>query len=153
MKIPERLIPPPIVGAVSAVMAWIIAVSTASFTVRSPILVPAAAILITCGLVLDAWSILRFLGAGTSINPVSSDKTTVIVRTGPYRFTRNPMYLGMALLLVGYCVYLGNVVSLLAVVLYVWYTTRFQIIPEEKALTAMFGESYRMFLAETRRWI
>jgi len=67
--------------------------------------------------------------------------------------TRNPMYLGLALILFSFCIYLGNPLSILAVIAFIAYITRFQIIPEERALTEKFGQSYTQYRNSVRRWL
>ena len=75
------------------------------------------------------------------------------MRSGPYTFTRNPMYLGLALVLLGVCAYLSNPLSVLAIVVFVTYITRFQIIPEERLLLAKFGEPFAQYMRSVRRWV
>jgi protein-S-isoprenylcysteine O-methyltransferase Ste14 len=84
---------------------------------------------------------------------MAPDESTSIVQTGPYAFTRNPMYLGMALAILGYCAYLTNPISIVAVIGFVAYITVFQIVPEERALRHKFGESYAAYSKKVRRWI
>ena len=82
------------------------------------------------------------------------DGVSTVVTGGIYRVTRNPMYLGMALVLVGWCVALGTVPGLVvSVTVLVAYLTRFQIVPEERVLTDKFGDDYTAFTHRTRRWI
>ena len=76
-----------------------------------------------------------------------------MVQGGPYRFTRNPMYLGMACVLLGACAWLANPLALLAVFVFVGYITRFQIMPEERALLGKFGGAYADYLRRVRRWL
>lgn len=72
---------------------------------------------------------------------------------GIYRHTRNPMYLGQALVLLGGMLWLGSAVALLVVPLFVGWITRFQILPEERVLSARFGADYAAFRREVRRWL
>ena len=81
------------------------------------------------------------------------ETTASIVTTGIYRVTRNPMYLGLAFVLMGWATYLANLAALLLVPAFVAYMTRFQIKPEERALLAKFGLSFAEYLAAVRRWI
>ena len=79
-------------------------------------------------------SVAAFVRERTTVNPLRPTRTTVLVIAGAYRFTRNPMYLGMALLLAGWAVLLGSWVSVAAPVVFVAFITRFQIVPEERAM-------------------
>ena len=97
---------------------------------------------------------VAFRRAGTTVDPMRIDAVSTVVTGGIYRITRNPMYLGMALVLVGWCVALGTVPGLVvSVPLLVGYLTRFQIAPEERMLEEKFGEAYREFRDRVRRWL
>ena len=76
-----------------------------------------------------------------------------IVTVGIYRFTRNPMYLGLAFALAGWAIYLANLAALLIVPIFVAYMTQFQIKPEERALLAKFGADFAAYMAAVRRWL
>jgi protein-S-isoprenylcysteine O-methyltransferase Ste14 len=76
-----------------------------------------------------------------------------LVTGGIYRWTRNPMYLGMALALAGWGLYLGNFGALALVGLFVMYIDRYQIDPEERALTARFGDAFAAYRRRVRRWL
>jgi protein-S-isoprenylcysteine O-methyltransferase Ste14 len=75
------------------------------------------------------------------------------VATGVYSFTRNPMYLGMASILLAWAVLLASPWALLGPALFVAYITRFQIVPEERVLAKLFGESFAAYTRRVRRWI
>lgn len=104
--------------------------------------------------VLIAFSgIISFRIKGTTVDPTKPNKASSLVTGGIYKYTRNPMYLGMALVLVGGIIRLGNPVALIGLFFFVWYLTRFQIKPEEKALNELFGREYEDFCSKVRRWI
>ncbi len=105
------------------------------------------------GLGFDILGLLAFRKAKTTINPLQPERSTQIVSTGVYRVTRNPMYLGMALMLLGLAVYLASPWALLGPLAFAAYLTRFQIRPEEQALTARFGAAYTTYCAQVRRWL
>lgn len=63
------------------------------------------------------------------------------------------MYLGLALALLGFCVYLSNPLTVVAVVCFIAYLTRFQIVPEERVLLKKFGETYAQYMQSVRRWV
>jgi protein-S-isoprenylcysteine O-methyltransferase Ste14 len=87
------------------------------------------------------------------VNPFAPDKSSTLVIDGIYRYTRNPMYLGLALLLVALAAFLGNAWSATVVPAYVWYMTQFQIKPEERALLEKFGSEFRAYTNSARRWL
>ena len=106
-------------------------------------------------LVLGAWlmfsAVALFRRIGTSPDP--REPTTALATDGPYRFTRNPMYLGMALLLAGFAL-VGNALWPLAAFVPVIWVIRTQVIDkEERYLEVKFGGEYRDFKARVRRWI
>jgi protein-S-isoprenylcysteine O-methyltransferase Ste14 len=75
------------------------------------------------------------------------------VDSGIYRFTRNPMYLGMLLVLTAGAVYLGNLAAFAVLPVFVVCMNRLQICPEERFMQEKFGEAYRDYTARVRRWI
>ena len=97
--------------------------------------------------------ILEFRRHQTTIHPFNPEETSAIVSSGVYRVSRNPMYLGLAIILLAWAVYLGNAWTLLGIPLFIAYLTRFQIIPEERALRQKFGDEYASYSAAVRRWI
>ena len=111
------------------------------------------------GAIALSGGILAFAGtrsfkrAQTTINPLRPTNASSLVTSGVYRFTRNPMYLGLLLLLLGWSVYLSSVVALVGPVFLVLYLGRFQIAPEERALTAKFGKDYLDYTSRVRRWL
>lgn len=94
-----------------------------------------------------------FVKARTTINPLQPERASVLVTHGIYRYTRNPMYLSLLLLLVAYASYLGSWAAFLGPVAYVAYITRFQILPEERVLLSKFGAEYDAYRRRVRRWI
>lgn len=91
--------------------------------------------------------------ARTTLLPMSPRKTTSLVTSGIYRWTRNPMYLGLTAALVGWAAFLSAAWSLLGPVLFVLYVNRFQIQPEERVLTELFGAEYTNYTRRVRRWL
>ncbi len=110
-----------------------------------------AAIAIGIGVALAG--IVAFRRARTTVDPLSPGRATVLVERGVYRWTRNPMYLGMALVLLGVALDRASIPGLLLVGVFCAYVTRFQIVPEERALLGIFGEPYEAYLRRVRRWI
>lgn len=108
---------------------------------------------LAAGLGLEAQALGLFKRKGTTINPLRPDKSARLVVEGPYRFTRNPMYLGMALLLSGWSLIRSSLSGVLVVPAFIWTLTQVQIIPEEKQLARKFGEPYQTYLKQVRRWL
>lgn len=153
MRVLERRIPPPLVALLGVVLAWVLARLAPGLAYPLPARTPIGVLLVLAGGCL-AWSGLRaFRQARTTPDPRTPERSTSIVRAGPYRFTRNPMYLGLALALLGVCAYFANPLTLVAVPVFVAYITRYQIIPEERVLAAKFGETYASYARSVRRWL
>ena len=100
---------------------------------------------------LGVWSIVLFHRSGQDANPWKP--TPQIVDRGPFRMTRNPMYLQMVLTCVGLAVLLGNLWILILTPLGAWLLQRFAILPEEAYLERKFGESYLAYKRRVRRWL
>lgn len=148
----ELKIPPPLVALACAGLAWVLVHYSPGLVLPFPGLGWVAAAFVLAGIALDLSGLVVFRKAQTTVNPLAPEKSTVIVQTGPYAFTRNPMYLGMASVLLGYCAYLANPLSMLSVLAFGAYITRFQIIPEERLLLGKFGEAYARYKQAVRRW-
>jgi len=94
-----------------------------------------------------------FRTAKTTGNPNKPHMASKLVTSGVYQFTRNPMYIGLIFLLLTWAIWLGSFFSLLIIVFFQQYITRFQIIPEEKALEKRFPEKFTQYCRQVRRWI
>lgn len=107
----------------------------------------------TIGFLLLIISIKSFIDNKTTINPLNLKKSTYLVTSGVFRFSRNPMYLGMLLFLLGTAIILNIIGGLIISILFIFYMNFFQIIPEENALQNLFGKNYRNYRKTVRRWI
>lgn len=112
-----------------------------------------AAVIAGAGLLIDLVSVAAFIRAKTTVNPLAPSRANALVVGGLYRFSRNPMYLGMLMILLGWAVYLAQPLALLPVAAFVVLIEVMQIRPEEKALEEKFGEDYRSYKKRVRRWI
>ena len=97
--------------------------------------------------------VLAFRRSGTTVDPTRPGRASSFVTGGVYRVTRNPMYLGIAMILVAWAVFLAAPWAFLGPVFWVLYMNRFQIKPEERILAELFGEEYTRYLATVRRWL
>ncbi len=113
----------------------------------------AAIALMLLGLGLAIVGVVEFRRAKTTVNPLTPQRATSIVDSGIYRVTRNPMYLGMALMLLAVAVWSSTVLGYALVPLFCLYITEFQIKPEERALLAIFGQEFSTYMTKVRRWI
>jgi len=153
MRALELRIPPPAVAALMAGAMWGIAALAPLIAVPAFIRVVAAVIITLVGGAFSIAAIISFRLARTTINPMKPETTTSLVRSGVCRLTRNPMYVGLLFLLVAWAVFLSSGWSLLGPLAFVLYINRFQIAPEERALSAMFGTEYSAYKSTVRRWL
>lgn len=144
----EAKVPPPLLLLSLATLVWVL---------PGEIALPGWVnwfgwLLVLCGLALNFLPKLQFRRVGTTVSPVRPASTSVLVTSGIYRLSRNPMYLGYAVALSGWALVTGKPVGLAAVAFFVGYITRFQIVPEERHLSARFPGAYAAYCRGTRRW-
>ena len=124
-----------------------------------PVVVPfgvrvsAVLALVVIGQSISISGMVSFRRAKTTINPSKPSAASSLVTSGVYRYTRNPMYLGLSVTLMGWAVFLSNPLALLAVPLLVLYVNRFQIVPEERVLSSLFGAEHTAYKEKVRRWL
>lgn len=153
MRFLELRIPPPIVGLVVAAGMWTVARLPPLVAMPSVVRLLVAAVLAAIGVAVALSGVVSFRLARTTVNPLKPETTVALVATGVYSFTRNPMYLGMLLGLLAWAVLVASPWSLAGPVLFALYITRFQIVPEERVLAELFGESFAAYRRRVRRWI
>lgn len=112
-----------------------------------------ASLLVLIGLAFMVAGVARFRKAQTTIDPLNPEKAEQLVVTGVFCLSRNPMYLGMALIAIAWAIYLANPWSFIGVLGFVLFINRFQITPEERAMDKLFGDQYAKFKATVRRWL
>jgi protein-S-isoprenylcysteine O-methyltransferase Ste14 len=153
MKALENRIPPPVVGAALGAAMWM----ASGFGLRLPVgddtRIAVVALLVAVGLSFDVLGLLAFRRLRTTVNPLHPERTSALVSDGVYRLTRNPMYVGMLCLLLGWATFLASLPAFIGPALFVLYITRFQIIPEERILRERFGASYAAYAQRARRWL
>ena len=126
---------------------------TAAFSIRPKLQMGLSIALIASGVTIATAGVYSFRSARTTVNPYRINASSELVTDGVYRHTRNPMYAGMLLCLLGWGVYLANALALLLAPLFVPYMNRFQILPEERALQEAYGERFTEYCRRVGRWI
>lgn len=149
----ELKVPPPIVAVLCGTLMWWLVKYVPIPMGHTRVAIPVVAAFLLAGVALDLSAIFAFRRAQTTVNPLSPQFTATIVEAGPYRFTRNPMYLGMACFLFAFSAWLHNPLALVGVLLFMAYITRFQIVPEERILRQKFGAPFDAYCARVRRWL
>lgn len=147
------IVPPPVIAALVGLLMWQAdrLLSFAHITWGGQLSLAAALLLIA--FVLMVLAAVSFFKAKTTINPLRPARASQLVTSGVFRYSRNPIYLGDLLALLAFAIFLGNVFNLGFLCLFVVYLNRFQIAPEERALTSLFGEAYLDYCRRVRRWV
>ena len=149
----ELRIPPPLVMIVVGAAMWLLSIYAPTLVVAVPWRGAIASVLLAAGGASAIAGAAAFRRFGTTVHPMHPEGTTALVTTGIYRFTRNPMYVGLLLALTAWAAWLSNVLAFLLLPIFVAYISRFQIVPEERALTARFGEEFVDYCRRVRRWV
>lgn len=149
----ELKIPPPLVALITAFLMGLVSRIFAPFALPSYPRMMFAAVLVVSGIAIARAGLVAFRRAGTTSDPTQPGKSSFLVRGGIYRFSRNPMYLGVLLVLVGWAVFLPDVLAFAVLPLFVLYLTWFQILPEERALSSRFGAEFVDYASKVRRWV
>ena len=153
MKSLELRVPPLLVLLLAGLLMGLIAVATPPLAWSPTLRWGGAAAAILLGAITALVGVFTFRRARTTVNPMRPEAASSLVANGIYRYTRNPMYLGMLLVLIGWAVYLARPWALLVLPAFVVYMNRFQIGPEERALEAIFGAEFDAYRNRVRRWL
>ena len=97
--------------------------------------------------------VLKFIKSKTTINPIQFEETNRLVTSGIFKYSRNPMYLGMLMIIISTSIFYLNIYSILTPFLFVFWINKFQIKREEIFLTEKFGKEYLSYKNKTRRWL
>ena len=153
MKNLELKVPPVVLVAVVAVGMWAVSRIALNSHFTFPYVEWWSASIVLLGFFISIAGVLQFRKSGTTVDPRVPDQSSNLVVSGVYRYSRNPMYLGFLLALCGWCVFLGSMVSVLFLPVFILYMNCFQIVPEERFMQEKFGASYRQYRSQVRRWI
>lgn len=149
----ELRIPPPIVALLAAVGMWLLAESLPYGRIMFRGHDYVGGVIALAGGLFDLAGLWAFRTSRTTINPLAPQRSSALVSHGIYSITRNPMYVGLAVVLVGWAVALGSLLVLVGVMAFALYIQRFQITPEERVLAAKFGDEYTAYVARVPRWL
>ena len=153
MKSLELKVPPPAVALVIAALMWLLSLAAPALSFTTPARNLISIILAVAGVATAIAGVTTFARAKTTVNPTTPEKSSSLVSWGIYSITRNPMYLGLLLELTAWAVFLSNPLPFLFLPVYMLYINRFQIAPEERALTSLFGRDFAAYQSRVRRWI
>ena len=149
----ELKVPPGIVTLIAAAVMWLAATGVPAADIPLPWRGLCAGLLFLAGLGVVVAAVVSFRRAKTTLNPMRPAEASTLVNSGIYRWSRNPMYLGLLLWLLGWACVVGNLLAWAVVPLWVMYLGRFQIMPEERSLAVQFGADYAAYCRRVRRWL
>ncbi len=153
MRALELKIPPVAMGLIFGTAMWAAARYAPVFSFVLPAGRFIAAGLAVAGLVFAILGVVSFRRAGTTVNPLQPAAASSLVISGIYRRTRNPMYLGLLLVLLGWGALLANALAFVFTAAFIFLMNRLQILPEERILAARFGTAFTDYQSAVRRWI
>ncbi|MDX1551941.1 MAG: isoprenylcysteine carboxylmethyltransferase family protein [Marinobacter sp.] len=149
----EKRIPPLLLVLIIGAAMWGVSVPTSSVPMEETTRRVAAGVVFFVGVLFPVAGVVAFRRARTTVDPRTPEASSALVSSGIYRYSRNPMYVGFALWLLAWGIFLGPGWELMGVVFFVLYMNHFQIAPEERALRALFGDEFRAYEQQVRRWI
>ena len=153
MKNLELSIPPDFVLLGVALLMWVAALVAPSFGLSLALRLALGLLLVIAGLGIVQIAGISFRQTRTTVDPTRPGSSSALIVSGIYRYSRNPIYLGMTVVLLGWGAFLQNLLSLALITLFVLYINRFQILPEERALSGLFGAQYESYRARVCRWL
>ena len=146
-------VPPPLLALIAALIMWVL---HRSLPIAQGIVAPwnrPGIIAAALGVAIVVSAFRRFQRVQTTVNPLHPEKATQLVTDGVFGISRNPMYLGLTLILIGWAIWLGSLSVWLIPLLFPFAITYVQIIPEERALSQLFGTQYLAYRHDVSRWI
>ena len=153
MRAIDLKIPPLALAVLVGALMWFSSWIAPAFGFVIPMRDFIAVALAVAGAATSISGVISFRRAGTTVNPLTPAASSSLVRSGVYTRSRNPMYLGFLLMLLGWGIHLSNAIALLFIPVFVVYMNRFQIEPEETALRNRFGQEFDSYASRVRRWL
>ena len=153
MRFLELKVPPPVVALFMAGLSWLAAWAAPNLGFVLPHRNAIVLALFVAGVCVAVLGVASFRRARTTLNPLKPEKSSALVISGIYRYTRNPMYLGLLLVLLGWATFLSNALAFVFLPVFILYMNRFQIAPEERVLVSVFGQEFTAYLSKVRRWL
>jgi protein-S-isoprenylcysteine O-methyltransferase Ste14 len=149
----ELKIPPPAYMLLFSLIMLVLSKIAPGYRFDSTFLMFLGVLVGMAGLLCILWAGGLFFRSSTTVNPFTPHKSSRLVVHGLYQRTRNPMYLGLLLMLIGWALYLGASSAFFVPPFFVLCLNYFQIKPEERVLEGLFGEEYRVYQRKVRRWL
>ncbi len=149
----DHRVPPPVLMIGVALLMWLAAKYTQGLAWSGTTRFTAAAAFAAAGIAFNVAGFRAIRYAGSTIDPTRPAAASTLVISGPFRFSRNPMYVGFTLMLLAWAAWLQSPWVFAGPLVFVLCLTRWQIVPEERALRAKFGSTYSEYETRVRRWL
>jgi protein-S-isoprenylcysteine O-methyltransferase Ste14 len=146
-------IPPVAQGIVAILLIWIFDRYAPLYHIKYIYQNIVACALVGTGAIVALSGVFTFIKMDTTVDPRCPKKASELVIIGIYKYSRNPMYLGVLFVITGSAVYFGALSNVIVVSFFVVFINKYQIIPEESALQEKFGENYTQYAQKVRRWL
>jgi protein-S-isoprenylcysteine O-methyltransferase Ste14 len=153
MAVLELKLPPVLITVIFALLMWLVSRLTTSIPMSTELRLTALLVMTGAGAFVGLAGVMSFRKARTTVNPLNPHACSSLVVSGIFRISRNPMYLALFLVLLGWGLCLANLYSLVLATGFVAYMNYFQIRPEERALEAAFGQEFLDYRRRVRRWL
>lgn len=149
----ELKVPPPLQALIFGFLMWVVDQRFPIGQFDLSFKLPLAILFAIAGIALVVTAMLAFRNASTTVDPFRPEEASKLVAHGIFSYSRNPMYISLLLVLIGWAIWLGSPANIILLIFFVTYITAYQIKPEEKALSAVFGEAYEDYRSKVRRWV
>jgi len=147
-------IPPPIVALIGILLIFLSKDYILILYLHPHLQNTLSLIFLIIGFVIIFSATKEFKKSDTTVNPMKPEISTSLVTSGIFKYTRNPMYLGLTSILLASCFYFSSLLGIIVYVpLFILYITVFQIIPEEETMKGLFNDDYLDYCSKVRRWI
>ena len=144
-------IPPPLIVLVLIVSIYFS--SKKIDLINIPLQLEISIFILSAGILIFVNPVLQFIKSKTTVNPIQFEEVNKLVTSGIFKYSRNPMYLGMLMIVLSTSIFCLNIYSILTPLLFILWINKFQIKREEEFLIEKFGDEYLSYKKKTRRWI
>ena len=144
-------IPPPLIVLVLIVSIYFS--SKKIDLINIPLQLEISIFILSAGILIFVNPVLQFIKSKTTVNPIQFEEVNKLVTSGIFKYSRNPMYLGMLMIVLSTSIFYLNIYSILTPLLFILWINKFQINREEEFLIEKFGDEYLSYKKKTRRWI
>ena len=144
-------IPPPLIVLVLIVSIYFS--SKKIDLINIPLQLEISIFILSAGILIFVNPVLQFIKSKTTVNPIQFEEVNILVTSGIFKYSRNPMYLGILMIVLSTSIFYLNIYSILTPLLFILWINKFQIKREEEFLIEKFGDEYLSYKKKTRRWI